>query len=281
MTALRRCATLLLCSVLLTAAAVAPAQATSYRLGQRVLRSGSHGSDVRSLQRLLARSGFRVSADGDFGPGTRKAVRRFQRAATLDVTGVADVVTVRLLRQAARTVVAAPAPPKGADGGISFDAVPPAAATPAAAAAPVGGAPSSPPGRATLAGDGVTAVAPADAPPAIVAMIAAANRIATTPYRYGGGHASFDDTAYDCSGSVSYALHGAGLLDQTMVSGDLATWGQAGPGRWVTIYANDTHVYMYIAGLRFDTSGQKTTGSRWQDAVRSNTGFAVRHPAGL
>jgi peptidoglycan hydrolase-like protein with peptidoglycan-binding domain len=286
MTALRRCATLLLCSVLLTAAAVAPAQAASPRLGQRVLRSGSHGSDVRSLQRLLARSGFRVTADGAYGPGTRRAVRRFQKVATLDVTGVADAVTIRLLRQAAKSVVKAPAGAgAGPDGGITFDSAPPAApaapgAATATATAPAGGAPSTPPGRATLAGDG-TAVAPADAPPAIVAMIAAANRIATTPYRYGGGHASFDDTAYDCSGSVSYALHGAGLLDRTMVSGDLATWGQVGTGRWVTIYANDEHVYMYIAGLRFDTSGQRQTGSRWQDAVRSNTGFAVRHPAGL
>jgi hypothetical protein len=112
-------------------------------------------------------------------------------------------------------------------------------------------------------------------------MIAAANRIATLPYRYGGGHQSFDDDAYDCSGSVSYALHGADLLDSPLVSGGLAEWGSAGAGRWVTIYANAEHVYMVVAGLRFDTSGQKQSGSRWQTATRANTGFVVRHPADL
>ncbi|MCW2998823.1 MAG: hypothetical protein JWN65_2372, partial [Solirubrobacterales bacterium] len=141
-------------------------------------------------------------------------------------------------------------------------------------------APASPAGTATLRGDG-TAVAPAGAPPQVVAMIEAGNRIATLPYRYGGGHRGFEDTAYDCSGSVSYALHGADLLDSPLASGGLGAWGSAGPGRWVTIYANDEHVYMLVAGLRFDTSGQRQSGSRWQTATRSNGGFIVRHPAGL
>jgi cell wall-associated NlpC family hydrolase len=133
---------------------------------------------------------------------------------------------------------------------------------------------------ATLAGDG-TAVAPAGAPAEVVALITAANRIATLPYRYGGGHASFEDKAYDCSGSVSYALHGAGLLDTTMDSTGLMTWGRSGAGQWITIYANKDHTFIVVAGLRFDTSGQKASGSRWQAMNRSTKGFVVRHPDGF
>jgi hypothetical protein len=112
-------------------------------------------------------------------------------------------------------------------------------------------------------------------------VVAAANRIAHTPYRYGGGHASFTDSAYDCSGSVSYALHGAGLLHTTLVSGQLAGWGARGRGDWITIYANDGHVFMTVAGLRYDTSGRTGTETRWQPMDRSTSGFAVRHPPGL
>jgi P pilus assembly chaperone PapD len=101
------------------------------------------------------------------------------------------------------------------------------------------------------------------------------------PYRYGGGHGSFEDTAYDCSGSVSFALHGAQLLDATLDSTGLTRWGRSGAGRWISVYANKTHTYMIVAGLRFDTSGQKAAGTRWQAAPRSSRGFKVRHPAGL
>ncbi|WP_445151919.1 peptidoglycan endopeptidase [Baekduia sp. Peel2402] len=123
------------------------------------------------------------------------------------------------------------------------------------------------------------AVAPAGAPAEVVALIAAGNVIASTPYKYGGGHGDFEDTAYDCSGSVSYALHGAGLLDETLDSTALSKWGLAGAGAWITIYANKTHTYLIVAGLRFDTSGAKKAGSRWQAAPRSSKGFKVRHPA--
>jgi hypothetical protein len=133
---------------------------------------------------------------------------------------------------------------------------------------------------ATVGDDGL-AVAPQGAPPQVAALIAAGNVIASTPYRYGGGHGSFDDTAYDCSGSVSYALHGAGLLDATLDSTGLSTWGASGAGTWITIYANKTHTYLVVAGLRFDTSGAKAAGSRWQAAPRSSKGFKVRHPLGL
>jgi cell wall-associated NlpC family hydrolase len=133
---------------------------------------------------------------------------------------------------------------------------------------------------ATVGTDGL-AVAPAGAPAQVIALIAAGNAIASLPYKYGGGHTSFDDRAYDCSGSVSFALHGAGLLDTTLDSTGLARWGQAGPGAWITIYANKVHTYLTVAGLRFDTSGQKQAGTRWQAAPRSNRGFKVRHPLGL
>ena len=110
------------------------------------------------------------------------------------------------------------------------------------------------------------AVAPAGAPAAVQQIIAAGNRIARTKYVWGGGHRRWEDRGYDCSGSVSYALYGAALLDTPLVSGELARWGDAGPGQWVTIYANAGHVYMIVAGLRFDTSGQRRAGTRWQAA---------------
>jgi cell wall-associated NlpC family hydrolase len=146
------------------------------------------------------------------------------------------------------------------------------------APAPEGAATATPPAPATLLADG-TAAAPAGAPAAVAAVIAAGNRIATLPYRWGGGHASWEDSGYDCSGSVGYALHGGGLLRATATSGDLMSYGDPGPGTWITVYANADHVYMVVAGLRFDTSGARP--SRWQSASRSADGYAVRHPAGF
>ncbi|MEJ7786094.1 MAG: hypothetical protein WKF96_14915 [Solirubrobacteraceae bacterium] len=125
------------------------------------------------------------------------------------------------------------------------------------------------------------ASAPANAPAAVKAIIAAGNRIATKTYRYGGGHGSWKDSGYDCSGSVSYALHGAGLLKASMASGGFMNWGKKGRGKWVTIYAHGGHMYMVVAGLRFDTSGLSSAGSRWQKEMRPTQGYAVRHPAGL
>ena len=112
-------------------------------------------------------------------------------------------------------------------------------------------------------------------------VIAAANQIAMLPYRYGGGHRRFADTAYDCSGSVSFALNGAGLIPAPLASTGLMSWGEPDAGRWITVYSNKGHAFMVVAGLRFDTSGQKATGSRWQPMDRSTRGFVVRHPAGL
>jgi cell wall-associated NlpC family hydrolase len=112
-------------------------------------------------------------------------------------------------------------------------------------------------------------------------MIAAANQIATRPYVYGGGHASFTSWGYDCSGSVSYVLHGAGLLSAPEDSTALEGYGAPGPGRWVTIYANAGHAWMVIDGRRFDTAAMYATGSRWSNTMSSTAGFVVRHPAGL
>ena len=138
--------------------------------------------------------------------------------------------------------------------------------------------PTTAPGLATLLDDG-TASPPAGAPAEVVAAIAAGNRIASLPYRWGGGHARWEDTGYDCSGSVSYALHGGGLLDTSATSGDLMSYGETGPGTWITIYASVDHVFIVVAGLRFDTSGARP--SRWQTTPRSVAGFAVRHPVGF
>jgi cell wall-associated NlpC family hydrolase len=135
--------------------------------------------------------------------------------------------------------------------------------------------------RASVSSGG-RAQTPIGAPDVISRIIAGGNAIAKFPYIWGGGHGSFIDSGYDCSGSVSYALAAAGLLDSPLVSGQFATWGAPGPGKWVTIYANDGHVFMYVAGLRFDTSGRDGPfGSRWQTAPRSLAGFEVRHPPGL
>ncbi|HZV75180.1 MAG TPA: hypothetical protein VFF79_15820 [Conexibacter sp.] len=133
---------------------------------------------------------------------------------------------------------------------------------------------------ASLTGAGL-AVAPLAAPPAVQAVIQAGNQIARLPYRYGGGHATWIDTAYDCSASISYAFAAAGLVSAPMVSGDLARWGDPGPGRWITVFANGGHTFMFVAGLRFDTGGLRATGSRWQATSRGTAGFAERHPPGL
>jgi hypothetical protein len=125
------------------------------------------------------------------------------------------------------------------------------------------------------------ALPPLEAPDEVKRIIEAGNVIARSPYKWGGGHGRWLDKGYDCSGSVSFALAAAGLLDGPLASGPLMSWGEPGPGKWVTIYANDGHVFMVVAGIRFDTSAAKVTGSRWENAMRSTGGFVARHPAGL
>jgi peptidoglycan hydrolase CwlO-like protein len=122
---------------------------------------------------------------------------------------------------------------------------------------------------------------PAGAPEAVKQIIAAGNAIATLPYIYGGGHASFHADGYDCSGSVSYALAAAGLVSSPMVSGAFEGWGDAGPGHWVTLYANADHIWMDVAGWRFDTVALAESGTRWARGGGEFSGFVVRHPPGL
>jgi hypothetical protein len=145
--------------------------------------------------------------------------------------------------------------------------------------------PLAPPGRAKLRKDG-TALAPADAPANIQAAIAAGNAIHTYPYRWGGGHRTFYDKGYDCSGAVSYVLHAAGFLASPMPSGPLASsWGTPGKGRWITVYANASHAYMVVAGLRFDTSAvgerlNQGSGPRWRATKRKPLGYTAKYYPG-
>jgi hypothetical protein len=137
------------------------------------------------------------------------------------------------------------------------------------------------PDQATLTPSGL-AIAPVGAPAAVQAIINAGNEIAHLPYRFGGGHGTYEDTAYDCSGSLSFVLSAAGLLNTTVTSGELTSWGRPGPGKWVTIFANAGHTFMYVAGLRFDTVALAETGTRWSDRPADDGGaFVARHPAGL
>jgi len=134
--------------------------------------------------------------------------------------------------------------------------------------------------RARVLRDG-TAIAPENAPDVVKRVIMAGNEIAQFPYKWGGGHGAWRDNGYDCSGSVSFALAGAGLLGRPLTSGLFMNYGAPGQGRWITIYASPGHIFMYVAGLRFDTSGQGRAGTRWQDEARPTAGFAVRHIPGL
>ena len=142
------------------------------------------------------------------------------------------------------------------------------------------------PGLATLNADG-SVTAPPDAPGKVIRAIAAANKIRYKPYVYGGGHRSFKDKGYDCSGAVSYVLHAAGLLKTPMSSGPLGSkWGQPGLGKWITVFGNSSHAYMVVAGIRFDTSavGESLTsgsGPRWRATPRPMDGYNARYALGV
>lgn len=233
---------------------LASASVASARFGTKTLRVGSRGSDVRVLQRWLTRLGYRTSVDGIFGPATRRSERSFERHHGLRVDGVASLADEAVIRKA-------------------FQAL---------GASPTQTAPTAPTARAHISSDGRTAVAPADAPEQVKEVVAAANEITDAPYRYGGGHGrGFNDTAFDCSGAVSHALHGADLVTRPLDSTDFESWGSRGRGRWITVYANSGHAYVIVAGLRFDTSGSGEDGPRWRPQRRSSRGYVARHPAGL
>ena len=179
------------------------------------------------------------------------------QAPTIVVLAIAAIITSAAL-------LLAPASALAGSGGVGMD--PPAA----------GGANCK--GKARLLSNG-DAAAPACAPRRVQRAIKAANRINDTKYVWGGGHGSFESKGYDCSGAVSYMLHGAGVLSTPLDSGSLAGWGNKRAGKWITIYANSGHVYATVAGLRWDTSGGP--GPRWHTDMRSSAGFTVRHPKGL
>jgi hypothetical protein len=134
--------------------------------------------------------------------------------------------------------------------------------------------------KATALPNGI-ALPPLEAPEEVKQIIEAGNIIARSPYKWGGGHGKWLDNGYDCSGSVSFALAAAGLLEGPMASGPLMSWGEPGKGKWVTIYTHTGHVFMEVAGILFDTSNARITGSRWGNQMRSTAGFVARHPPGL
>jgi peptidoglycan hydrolase-like protein with peptidoglycan-binding domain len=257
---------------------------------------------VSAVQQVQQRLGV-DPVDGSFGAMTEQAVKQFQTSHGLDANGVVGAATRQALgigpgptlSPQAASVDPAPAgaPPviQGRPsvtkerqasstsavqytGGVSTHTVPtvtqrhptPVHATPPTTETTTG---STQPSQSAPSGDTQTGVQ---------RMIAAGNRIATRPYVYGGGHGSFSSRGYDCSGSVSYVLHAAGLLKAPMDSTELESYGKPGPGRYVSIYANSGHAWMTIQGRRFDTAAQAQTGSRWSHHMRSTSGYVVRHP---
>ena len=207
----------------------------------------SGGNAVARLQHALG-----MTPDGEFGPSTEAAVRRLQERHGLHVDGVVGAETWALLGISSEPELKPPASAMVHSEGSSGEHS-------------EGGSTSSAGGE----GSGV-----------IARVIAAGEEIATRPYQWGGGHGSFQSAGYDCSGSVSYALHGGGLLSSPLDSTGFESYGEPGPGSHITIYANAEHVYMVVDGRRFDTVAQQESGSRWSNSMTSTSGYVVRHPAG-
>jgi peptidoglycan hydrolase-like protein with peptidoglycan-binding domain len=213
------------------------------------------GNAVARLQHALG-----MTPDGEFGPATEEAVRRLQERHGLHVDGVVGAETWALLGIHSEPELKPPASAivhsEGGSGGRSEG----------------GSGEHSEGGSSSSAGGEGSGV--------IARVIAAGEEIATRPYQWGGGHGSFQSAGYDCSGSVSYALHGGGLLSSPLDSTGFESYGEAGPGSHITIYANAEHVYMVVDGRRFDTVAQQEGGSRWSNSMTSSSGYVVRHPAG-
>jgi peptidoglycan hydrolase-like protein with peptidoglycan-binding domain len=208
--------------------------------------SSTRTDAVKRLQEAL-----HVQADGTFGPETEAAVKRMQAERGITVDGVVGPQTWSAL---------------GIDENATLH-------PPHAVSHGTGGEESSGSSSDSAGGGESSSV--------VERVVAAADEIATRPYVYGGGHGSFQSTGYDCSGSVSYALHGGSLLSSPEDSSALESYGDPGPGRYITIYANAEHAWMVIDGRRFDTVAQQETGTRWSDSMTSTAGYVVRHPAGL
>jgi cell wall-associated NlpC family hydrolase len=206
------------------------------------------GNPVTRLQEAL-----HISADGEFGPQTEAAVKQFQARNGLAVDGVVGPETWHAL---------------GLDEHATLHPSPRLMPSTSTAAGAAGGG-----GQSSSTGGEASGV--------IARVIAAADEIATRPYVWGGGHGSFQSYGYDCSGSVSYALHGGGLLSSPEDSTGLESYGEPGPGRYITIYADAEHAWMTIDGRRFDTVALQESGSRWSDSMAPTAGYVVRHPDGL
>jgi peptidoglycan hydrolase-like protein with peptidoglycan-binding domain len=239
----------------------------SAHLGNRILRPGMHGHDVRVLQAYLTLDGFPTTVDGAFGPGTKANVVAWQSANNVADNGVFSYADSRKLRTDVAKVESSPKSKSSTTVGTTSGPT------------------------ATIDSDG-NALAPADAPQAVKTMIAAANRIDTKPYIYAGGHASWNAPGYDCSGATGYVLHAAGFLNSPLPSGAMEDLWQSGKGHWVTVYASGPHAFIVIAGLAFDTAHYGPTtpggsGPRWLTKANATANLSdgnswvARHPAGL
>ena len=218
----------------------------SARFGTRRLHIGMQGRDVRGLQWHLGRVGFGTGIDGAFGPLTQASLKRWEDARGRGVDGVATRPDQHALKGARRRT---PSPTPQVDAWISRR--------------------------------GFAHISPS-APNKVRRLIRAGNEIAKAPYKYGGGHGTWNDSGYDCSGSVSYVLHHAGLLSgPALPSGGFMDWRFAGRGKWVTVYAHSGHMFLTVAGIRFDTTDRERDGTRWHRDMRSTAGYAVRHPGGI
>jgi peptidoglycan hydrolase-like protein with peptidoglycan-binding domain len=260
-----------------------------HAFGSRMLKVGSQGTDVVALQHDLTALGFTTGANGTFTHQTYSQLRTFQRRYHLTVDGVAGPTSIAKLKRLLSSSLHIAETANGVTAAATSSTS--SAPLPTADTGGVGVVPLAPTTDTTVQDatmiDGL-AIPAAGTPEVVQEVLAAANKIAFDPYIYGGGHASFTAAGYDCSGSVSFALHGGGLLATPLDSEQFLQYGEAGVGNWITIYTNGpTHAYMEIAGIWFDTAAQSATNGmdRWS-LTRINEPpqyygkFVPRHPAG-